>query len=41
MNETSSGRLIVVDDGKFVGLITRGGITRFIQIKAQLGSVSA
>jgi len=41
MNETSSGRLIVVDGEQFVGLITRGGITRFIQIKAQLGSVSA
>jgi Zn-dependent protease/CBS domain-containing protein len=38
MNEASSGRLIVIDDGKFVGLITLSGITRFVQMKTQLAA---
>ena len=33
MNEANSGRLVVVDDGKLVGLITRTGILRFVQMK--------
>ena len=36
MNEADSGRLVVVEDGKFVGLITRSGIMRFMQLSAQL-----
>ena len=36
MNEADSGRLVVVEDGKLVGLITRSGVMRFIQIRAQL-----
>ena len=38
MNDASSGRLIVLVDGKFVGLITLSGITRFVQMKAQLAA---
>ncbi len=40
MNEADSGRLVVVDNGKLVGLITRSGILRFMQIKAQLQAKS-
>jgi len=36
MNEADSGRLVVVEGGKLVGLITRSGVMRFIQIRAQL-----
>jgi Zn-dependent protease/CBS domain-containing protein len=36
MNDASSGRLVVLDEGKFVGLITLSGITRFVQMKTQL-----
>ncbi len=36
MNDSSSGRLIVIDKGQFVGLITLSGITRFVQMKTQL-----
>jgi len=36
MNEANSGRLAVVDDGKLVGLVTRTGIMRFVQIKEEL-----
>jgi len=36
MNEADSGRLVVVDNGKLVGLITRSGIMRFMQIRAEL-----
>jgi Zn-dependent protease/predicted transcriptional regulator len=38
MNDSSSGRLIVIDKGQFVGLITLSGITRFVQMKTQLTS---
>jgi predicted transcriptional regulator len=31
-----SGRLVVVDNGKLVGLITHSGVMRFMQIRAQL-----
>ena len=37
MNEANSGRLVVIDGGKMVGFITRTGVARIIQIKAQLG----
>ena len=30
------GRLLVMDDGQFLGLITRTGITRYVQLKTQL-----
>lgn len=36
MNEANSGRLVVVDEGKLVGLITRTGLARIVQAKAQL-----
>ena len=36
MNETHRSRLVVVDGGKLVGLITRTGIARIVQTKAQL-----
>ena len=36
MNEAKSGRLVVVDNGKLVGLITNSGVMRFMQIRAQL-----
>lgn len=36
MNEAKSGRLVVVDNGKVVGLITNSGVMRFMQIRAQL-----
>ena len=36
MNEADSGRLVVVEDGRLVGLITRSGVMRFIQIRSQL-----
>ena len=38
MNEANSGRLVVVDGGKMVGFITRTGVARIVQMKAQLGS---
>jgi Zn-dependent protease/predicted transcriptional regulator len=38
MNDASSGRLIVLDNGRFVGLITLSGITRFVQMKTQLAA---
>lgn len=41
MNEASSGRLVVVDAGKLVGLITRTGVARIVQTKAQLESQAA
>jgi Zn-dependent protease/predicted transcriptional regulator len=41
MNDASSGRLVVLDDGKLVGLITLSGITRFVQMKTQLATASA
>jgi predicted transcriptional regulator len=34
MNEAKSGRLVVVDNGKLVGLITNSGVMRFMQIRA-------
>ncbi len=37
MNEANSGRLVVIDGDKMVGFITRTGVARIIQIKAQLG----
>jgi len=36
MDEADSGRLIVVDEGRMVGLITRTGIARMVQMKSQL-----
>jgi Zn-dependent protease/predicted transcriptional regulator len=36
MNDANSGRLLVIDQGRLVGLITRTGVTRFVQIKTQL-----
>jgi Zn-dependent protease/predicted transcriptional regulator len=36
MVESDSGRLLVADGGRIVGLITRTGITRFIQLKTEL-----
>ena len=38
MNEANSGRLVVVDAGKLMGLITRTGVVRIVQTKAQLGT---
>ncbi len=38
MNDVNSGRLIVIDNGQFVGLITLSGITRFVQMKTQLAA---
>ncbi len=37
MNEADSGRLVVIDGGKMVGFITRTGVARIVQMKAQLG----
>jgi CBS domain-containing protein len=36
MTETESGRLLVVDEGRPVGLVTQTGIARFIQIQRLL-----
>jgi len=36
MVESDTGRLLVTDGSRIVGLITRTGITRFIQLKTQL-----
>ncbi len=36
MNEANSGRLLVVDNGKLAGLITRSAVMRYMQIRAQL-----
>ena len=36
MVEFDTGRLLVVDGNRIVGLITRTGITRFIQLKTEL-----
>jgi len=36
MSEVDSGRLVVIDRDKFVGLITRGGLARFAQMKSLL-----
>jgi Zn-dependent protease len=36
MVDADTGRLLVTEGGRVVGLITRTGITRFIQIKAEL-----
>ena len=36
MVESDSGRLLVTDAGRVVGLITRTGVTRFIQLKTEL-----
>jgi Zn-dependent protease/predicted transcriptional regulator len=38
MNQADSGRLVVTDQGKLVGLITRTGVARFVQMKTQLGT---
>jgi Zn-dependent protease/predicted transcriptional regulator len=38
MIEADSGRLLVTEDGSVVGLITQTGITRFIQIRSELGT---
>ena len=34
--ESDSGRLLVTDRGRVVGLITRTGIMRFMQMKTEL-----
>jgi CBS domain-containing protein len=36
MVEIDAGRLLVVDGARLHGLITRSGITRFVQLKTQL-----
>jgi Zn-dependent protease/predicted transcriptional regulator len=36
MNEADSGRLLVIENDKLAGLITRSGVMRFMQIRAQL-----
>ncbi len=36
MNAAQSGRLLVIDDGRLAGLITRTAVTRFMQMRAQL-----
>jgi predicted transcriptional regulator len=41
MGEADSGRLLVIDRGRVIGLITRNGITNFVQIKAALEGVQA
>ena len=38
MAAVDSGRLLVVDQGKLVGLITRTGVTRYVQAKTQLSA---
>ncbi|MGO9450960.1 MAG: M50 family metallopeptidase [Candidatus Binataceae bacterium] len=38
MNEATSGRLVVIDNDKLVGLITQSAVMRFMQIRAQLES---
>ncbi len=41
MAEADAGRLLVMDDGRLVGLITRSAIARFVQIRAQLSPPAA
>jgi CBS domain-containing protein len=41
MVEMEVGRLLVMRDGHLEGLITRAGITRFVQLKTQLEETSA
>lgn len=41
MNEADSGRLVVIEDGKLAGLITRSGVMRFIQVRSQLDAKTA
>jgi predicted transcriptional regulator len=36
MEEADTGRLLVTDGGRVIGLVTRTGITRFIQLRASL-----
>lgn len=36
MAEVDAGRLLVMEDGKLVGLITRSGIGRFVHLRSQL-----
>ena len=38
MNDTNSRRLLVFEGGRFAGLITLTGITRFVQMKSQLAA---
>ncbi|HYB89815.1 MAG TPA: CBS domain-containing protein, partial [Candidatus Binataceae bacterium] len=38
MNEANSRRLLVIDGGKLVGIITLTGLTRFVQIKRELSA---
>jgi Zn-dependent protease/predicted transcriptional regulator len=38
MNDAGSSRLIVLENGKLVGLITLTGLTRFVQIRSQLAA---
>lgn len=37
MLQENRGRLVVIRDGRLAGLITRSGITRYLQIKSELG----
>jgi predicted transcriptional regulator len=41
MAEADSGRLLVTDGGRVIGLITRTGITNVVQIKAELEGETA
>ena len=41
MNEADSGRLLVIENDKLAGLITRSAVMRFMQIKAQLDEAKA
>ena len=36
MGEADSGRLLVTEGGRVIGLITRAGITNFVRIKVEL-----
>jgi Zn-dependent protease/predicted transcriptional regulator len=37
MNESNSGRLIAIENGRMAGLITRTGVARIVNMKEQLG----
>jgi len=41
MGENDTGRLLVTEDGRVVGMITRTGITRFIQVRTELDDTIA
>jgi Zn-dependent protease/predicted transcriptional regulator len=41
MRDVDSGRLLVTDHGNVIGLITRSGISRFVQIRTELDETAA